>query len=88
MTENQFRYLFEHGIFEHVRLVQVPKVGTAIEYMLSGGEVGMIDTELVFAFGVFLVIGLGLVFDGQGADGYTSVRRSRPWYYHQILCHF
>lgn len=45
MTENQFRDFFEHGIVEHVRLVHVPNVGTAIEYMLAGGEVGMIDTK-------------------------------------------
>lgn len=45
MTENQFRDFFAHGIVEHVRLVHVPQVGTAIEYMLSGGEVGMIDTK-------------------------------------------
>jgi len=45
MTENQFRDYFEHGIVEHVRLVHVPNVGTVIEYMLSGGEVGMIDTK-------------------------------------------
>lgn len=45
MTENQFRDFFEHGIVEHVRLVHVPNIGTAIEYMLAGGEVGMIDTK-------------------------------------------
>lgn len=45
MTENQFRDFFEHGIVEHVRLVHVPNVGTTIEYMLAGGEVGIIDTK-------------------------------------------
>ncbi len=45
MTEKQFREHFEQGIVEQVRLVRLPDVGTAIEYVLEGGEAGKIVTK-------------------------------------------
>ncbi len=44
-TEKQFREHFEQGIVEQVRLVRLPDVGTAIEYVLQGGEAGKIVTK-------------------------------------------
>jgi hypothetical protein len=54
MTETQFRDFFDHGIVEAVRIVgipcrvqiaSVPAFCVAIEYRLSGGESGLIDTK-------------------------------------------